>query len=61
MPSSRKQKARKKPSTQSDALAEMKNLDITLGNFPENDLERHEVVGGLDADLGSERQERDTS
>ena len=32
-----------------------------IGNFPENDFERQELVGALEADLGSERQHRETS
>ena len=47
----RKQKANEKRSRQSDAMSDMENMDITLGNFPEEDYQRHEVVGEIETDL----------
>ena len=39
MPSTRKQKAREERSRHSDVLSDIENLDVILGNIPENELE----------------------
>ena len=39
MPSSKKQKARKKRSRQSNGMSDIANLDVMLGGFPFQELE----------------------
>ena len=36
MPSTRKQKAREKRSRQSDVMSDLENMNVMLGNYPEN-------------------------
>ena len=46
MPSTRKQKAREKRSRQSDVRSDLENMNVMLGNYPENqsDLDLNEIV-----------------
>ena len=39
MPSTRKQKAREKRSRQSDVMSDLENINVMLGNYPENQSE----------------------
>ena len=62
MPSTkRKQKAWKTRSRQSDVTSDIENMDVMLGNFPEDDFERQEIAGELEADLESDRLHSETS
>ena len=46
MPSTRKQKAREKRSRHSDVMSDLENMNVTLGNYPENqsDVDLNENV-----------------
>ena len=46
MPSTRKQKAREKRSRQSDVMSDLENMNVMLGNYPENqsDVDLNENV-----------------
>ena len=61
MPSTRKQKAREKRSRQSDVMSDIENLDVTLGNYQEDDQVRDEDIGNTDFDLESRRPQRETN
>ena len=44
MPSTRKQKAKDKPSRQSDVMSDFENLDVTLGNYPDSEVRDQDNV-----------------
>ena len=44
MPSTSKQKAKEKRSGQSDVMSDIENMDVMLGNFPEDNFERQEMA-----------------
>ena len=46
MPSTRKQKAKEKRARQSDVLSDLENMNVMLGNYPENqsDVDLNENV-----------------
>ena len=50
MPSTRKQKAREKRSTQSDVMSDNEKLDVMPGSFQGNDQVRDENVSDADFD-----------
>ena len=60
MPSTRKQKAKKKRSRQSDVLSDIENLDVMLGNYRENEQFGEGDVTEREIELESERRLRDT-
>ena len=53
MPSTKKQKAKKKRSRQSDVMPDLENMDEMLGNYSRNDLDcqsgEREIEGGLES------------
>ena len=58
MPSTRKQKAKEKRARQSDVLSDLENMNVMLGNYPENqsDVDLNENV---EVDSGSNRKRTD--
>ena len=61
MPSNRKQKAKEKRSRQPDVMSDIENMDVVLGNFPQNSFERPEVACEIEVDIESRRLHRDTN
>ena len=55
MPSTRKQKAKVKRSTQSDVMTDIENLDVMLGNYPNSEMTDQENVGEVELDLRVKR------
>ena len=58
MPSTRKQKAKKKRSRQSDVMSDIENLDVMLGAYSRNDLVEDENNTEPEVDLESGRLQR---
>ena len=61
MPPTRKQKARKKRSRQSDVMSDIENLDVMLGIYQESDQVRDENLSNTDFDLESRRLQREAN
>ena len=61
IPSTRKQKPRKKRSRQSDVMSDIENLDLMLGFCQESDQVRDENVSDADFDLDSRRPQKETN
>ena len=61
MPPTRKQKAREIRSRQSHEMSNIENMDVMLGNFPDDDFERQGIDSEIRVDLESDRLHRDNS
>ena len=57
MPSTRKQKPREKRSRQSDALSDIENLDVMLGNYTNSEIREQEAVDQIEIDPESRRRQ----
>ena len=51
MPSTRKQKARAMRCRLSDVMPDLENMDVMLGSYSRNEVERHQGDGVIDVDL----------
>ena len=58
MPSTRKQKAKEKRSKQSDALSDIENLDVMLGNYAISDIRDQDTVDQIEIDPESSRRQQ---
>ena len=58
MPSTRKQKAKKKRSRQYDVLSDIENLDVMLGNYANSDFRDQDIVDQTGIDPESCRRQQ---
>ena len=54
MPSTRKQKAKEKRSRHSDAMSDIENLDIMLGNYTNSENRDQEAIDQVEIDPSQE-------
>ena len=59
MPSTRKQRAKKKRSRQVDLMSDTENLDIMLGSYSRNELESNSMERNDEVDHESDRTRHD--
>ena len=59
MPSTRKQKAKKKRSRHSDVMSDIENLDVMLGNYTTGEIRGQEDVDQIEIDPESSRRQQD--
>ena len=45
----------------SDVMSDIDNMDFMFGNFPEDNFEKQETAGELEADIESDRLHRETN
>ena len=57
MPSTRKQKTKKKRSRQSDVMSDFENLDVMLGNYANSDIRDQDTVDQIEIDPESSRRQ----
>ena len=59
MPSTRKQKAKEKRSRHSDAMSDIENLDVMLGNYTNSENRDQEAIDQIEIDPESGRRQQD--
>ena len=59
MPSTRKQKAKRRRSRQADLVSDLENVDVMLGSYSRNELKSKSGKRNDEVDFGSDRTRQD--
>ena len=61
MSSTSTQKTKKKSSRQSDAVSDLENVDMIMGNYSRNEVSDEQEESDVDLNLGSNKLDRNTN